>query len=272
MLVSSGQQIKSSSGLVGCKGPRKWPWALASPLPIPSHTGNCRGPTCGGFASKGRSRGGGNITTSYLAKWDVPLQLERELLPLAGRLVLGADQHIVEQEEVPQLPRALGQLHSEGVLDEVPLRTLLMRIQLSSVLHVVIVEEGLDHVERLCEGCSVRVVGRGVLDQVLQAEAVLLHPGHRFVKQVLQGEALSLLLPFQRSQLDAARQVGKLGVVLGAAVEGGQGSGVVAEELGVHLGLLGEHLEVVSQLLIPGRIPTVNLSLQRLVEVVVELV
>ena len=43
-------------------------------------------------------------------------------------------------------------------------------------------------------------------------------------------------------------------------------------ELVVHLRLLGEHLEVVAQPLVPRRVPTVNLALQRLVEVVVELV
>ena len=176
-----------------------------------------------------------DLKLSHLAERDVPLELERELFSLAGCLVLGADQHVVEEEEVAQLPGALGELHGEGILDQVPLLTFLVRVQLPPVLHVVLVEERLDHVKRLREGGTVRMIRRGVLDQVLQAETVLLHPRHRLVQQVLQGQTLTLLLAFEGPELDAAREVGELGVELGAPVQGGQGSRVVAQELGVHL-------------------------------------
>ena len=66
-----------------------------------------------------------------LIEGDVPLELEGELLPLARGLVLGTDQDVVEKEKVPQLPGPFSQLYSEGVLHQVPLRPLLMRVQLS---------------------------------------------------------------------------------------------------------------------------------------------
>ena len=65
-----------------------------------------------------------------LIEGDVPLELEGELLPLARGLVLGTDQDVIEKEEVPQLPGPFSQLNSEGVLHQVPLRPLLVRVQL----------------------------------------------------------------------------------------------------------------------------------------------
>ena len=51
---------------------------------------------------------------------DVPLEEEGELLgALARGLVLGAHQHVVEEEEVAQLAHALVQLHDERVLHQV---------------------------------------------------------------------------------------------------------------------------------------------------------
>jgi hypothetical protein len=38
----------------------------------------------------------------YLREWNVPLELEGELLAPVGRLVFGAHQHVVEQEQVTQ--------------------------------------------------------------------------------------------------------------------------------------------------------------------------
>jgi hypothetical protein len=40
---------------------------------------------------------------AYLREWNVPLELKGELLAPVGRLVLGAHQHVVEQEQVTQL-------------------------------------------------------------------------------------------------------------------------------------------------------------------------
>ena len=143
-------------------------------------------------------------------------------------------------------------------------------VNLASVLQVVIIKEVLNHVERLIESGVVLVVLRGVLDQVLQGQTVLLNPSHGLVQQVLHGETLALLLALQGPELDAACEVSKLWVELAAPVESLQGGRVVAQELGVHLGLLGQHLEVVADLLIP-RVP-LHLLLQALVEMVVELV
>ena len=110
-----------------------------------------------------------------------------------------------------------------------------VRVNLASVLQVVVIKEVLNHVERLSESGVVLVVLRGVLDQVLQGQTVLLNPSHGLVQQVLHGETLALLLALQGPELDAAREVGELGVELGAPVQGGQGGRVVAQELGVHL-------------------------------------
>ena len=84
----------------------------------------------------------------HLRQGDVPLQLERELLASARGFVFSADENIIEQEEVTQLPISIRQLHREGVLDEmslVPLPT--VRVKLSPVLQVVVVEKVLDHVK-----------------------------------------------------------------------------------------------------------------------------
>jgi hypothetical protein len=40
---------------------------------------------------------------AYLREWNVPLELEGELLAPVGRLVFRAHQHVVEQEQVTQL-------------------------------------------------------------------------------------------------------------------------------------------------------------------------
>ena len=67
-----------------------------------------------------------------------------------------------------------------------------MRIELSPVLHIVIIEEVLDHVERVIEGGVVRVILWSVFDQILETEAVLLDPGHWFVQELLQRQRLAL--------------------------------------------------------------------------------
>ena len=67
-----------------------------------------------------------------------------------------------------------------------------MRIELSPVLHIVIIEEVLDHVERVIEGGVVRVILWSVLDQILETEAVLLDPCHWFVQELLQRQRLAL--------------------------------------------------------------------------------
>ena len=105
---------------------------------------------------------------TYLAERDVPLQLEGELFVLAGRLVLGADEDVVEEEQVAQLPLALGQLDDERVLDEMPLRTVELREDCLGVLHVVLVHEVLRRVERLRQRRKVLAVVGRVLDQVLR--------------------------------------------------------------------------------------------------------
>ena len=83
-----------------------------------------------------------------------------------------------------QLPAAVCQLHCEAVLDKVALRSFLslkidvnpfckqslnylMRVQLSPVLHVVVIEKVLDHVEGVIEGGVVRMILGSVLDQIL---------------------------------------------------------------------------------------------------------
>ena len=48
----------------------------------------------------------------------MPLELEGELLAPVGRLVLGAHQHIVEQEQVTQLPHSLYAGKERGQLSE----------------------------------------------------------------------------------------------------------------------------------------------------------
>ena len=76
-----------------------------------------------------------------------------------------------------EFPCSIRQLHGEGVLDKVSLTTLLMRVQLSSVLNIVVIEKVLDHVERVIEGVVVRMILRSVFEKVLKGEAVLLDPG-----------------------------------------------------------------------------------------------
>ena len=77
-----------------------------------------------------------------------------------------------------------------------------MRVQLSPVLHVVVIEEVLDHVQGVIEGGVVRMILRCVLDQILKTETVLLDPGHWLVKEILQRQRLTLLLSLQCPQLD----------------------------------------------------------------------
>ena len=72
---------------------------------------------------------------THIPKGDVPLELEGELLRLLARgLVLGANEHIVEEKEVPQLALSLLQLHDEAVLHQVALLPLLVREQLARVV------------------------------------------------------------------------------------------------------------------------------------------
>ena len=51
-----------------------------------------------------------------------------------------------------------------------------MRVQFPPVLHVVVIEKVLDHVKRVVEGGVVRMILGSVLDQILEAETVLLDP------------------------------------------------------------------------------------------------
>ena len=85
-----------------------------------------------------------------------------------------------------------------------------MRVQLPPVLHVVVIEKVLDHVERVIEGGVVRVILGSVLDQILEAETVLLDPGHRLVQEILQRQRLTLLLTLQRPQLDRSFKQGSI--------------------------------------------------------------
>lgn len=78
------------------------------------------------------------------------------------------------------------------------------------MLHVVVVEKVLDHVERVIEGGVVRVILGGVLDQILEAETVLLDPGHWLVQEILQRQRLTLLLTLQRPQLDRSFTQGSI--------------------------------------------------------------
>merc|ERR1719264_1516976 len=119
-------------------------------------------------------------------------------------------------------------------------------------------------------GGVVRVILGGVLDQILEAETVLLDPGHRLVQEILQRQRLTLLLTLQRPQLDRSCEVSELRIELAALVESLQRLGVVAEELSVDLGLLGEHLEVVADLVLS--VVPVHLLLEVVMEVVMELV
>ena len=77
-----------------------------------------------------------------------------------------------------------------------------MRVQLSPVLHVVVIEKVLDHVEGVIEGGVVRMILGSVLDQILETETVFLDPGHWLVQEILQGQRLTLLLTLQCPQLD----------------------------------------------------------------------
>ena len=65
-------------------------------------------------------------------------------------------------------------------------------------------------------------------------------------------------------------EVSELRIELAALVESLQRLGVVAEELSVDLGLLGEHLEVVADLVLS--VVPVHLLLEVVMEVVMELV
>ena len=85
-----------------------------------------------------------------------------------------------------------------------------MRVQLPPVLHVVVIKKVLDHVERVIEGGVVRVILGSVLDQILEAETVLLDPGHRLVQEILQRQRLTLLLTLQRPQLDRSFKQGSI--------------------------------------------------------------
>ena len=103
-----------------------------------------------------------------MAKRDVPLELKGELLVLSiRRFVLCADENVVEEEEVPELPLALGQLDDERVLDEMSLRSFEVGKHALRVLDVVLVDEVLRGLERLVQCGEVLAVFRGVLDQVL---------------------------------------------------------------------------------------------------------
>ena len=152
---------------------------------------------------------------TYVTEWNVPLELKCELLvSTAGALlVLGADEDVVEEEQVPELPVSLAQLHDERVLDQVTLH--LPLTPSSSPLHqhlggergerglhwlrysslmVVVVDKGLDDAQGVRQRLVVGVAGGRVLDEVLQAQAVLLHSRHRLVKEVFQAERLALLV------------------------------------------------------------------------------
>ena len=125
----------------------------------------------------------------------------------------------------------LRQFNDEGVLDQVALHLLLLlnggrwgwgRGLLEEQLRrqrrhgsrrrgrrwetaVVVVDKGLHRLQGLVEGLVVRMCGKGVLDQVLKAEAVLLYTSHRLVKEVLQAEGLASPAPTgtpHRPQLD----------------------------------------------------------------------
>ena len=85
-----------------------------------------------------------------------------------------------------------------------------MSVQLPPALHVVVIEKVLDHVERVIEGGVVRVILGSVLDQILEAETVLLDPGHRLVQEILQRQRLTLLLTLQRPQLDRSFKQGSI--------------------------------------------------------------
>ena len=61
-----------------------------------------------------------------------------------------------------------------------------MRVQLPPVLHIVVIEKVLDHVQGVIEGGVVRMILGSVLDQILKAETVLLDPGHWLVQEILQ--------------------------------------------------------------------------------------
>ena len=105
-----------------------------------------------------------------MAERDVPLELEGELFILAGRLVLGADEDVVKEEQVPQLPLSLRQLDDERVLDEMSLRSVQLREDGLRVLHVVLVHEVLRRVEGLRQRGEVLAIVRRVLNQVLRKE------------------------------------------------------------------------------------------------------
>ena len=85
-----------------------------------------------------------------------------------------------------------------------------MRVQFPPVLHVVVIEKVLDHVKRVVEGGVIRMIIWSVLDQILEAETVLLDPGHRLVQEILQRQRLTLLLTLQRPQLDRSFKQGSI--------------------------------------------------------------
>ena len=102
------------------------------------------------------------IDCTHMAKRDVPLELERKLFILAGSLVLRAHEHVVEEEEVPQLPLTLGQLDDERVFDEMSLRSFEMGKQGLGVLHVVFVHKVLRGLKRFVQGTKILTLLRRV--------------------------------------------------------------------------------------------------------------
>ena len=94
---------------------------------------------------------------THVPQWNVPLEQEGELLPFARRFVLCAHQDVVEEEEVPQLPMPVHQLHDEGVLHQVSLGPLLVREQLAGVSHVVFGQKSLHLTQCLGQCQTVRV-------------------------------------------------------------------------------------------------------------------
>ena len=158
------------------------------------------------------------LCVTYVTEWNVPLELKCELFVSAAGalLVLGANEDVVEEEQVAELPVSLAQLHDERILDQVTLH--LPLTPSSSPLHqhlgsergergrrsglrssscrmvVVVVDKGLDDAQGVLQRLVVGVAGGGVFDEVLQAQTVLLHSRHRLVQEVFQAERLALLV------------------------------------------------------------------------------
>ena len=104
-----------------------------------------------------------------MTEWDVPLELKSELFVFSvRRFVLCANEDVVEEEEVSQLPLAFGQFDDERVFDQMSLRTFQMGKHAVGVLNIVLVDEVLRRLERLVQCRKVLTVIGSVFDQVLK--------------------------------------------------------------------------------------------------------